>query len=84
MKTASASDFRNHIGDYLQQVLSNPVVLEKHGKPAAVVISYELYQRFEAAEDALWGARAEAAIEKGFVCDDEAIRRLQDKLNAEA
>ncbi len=84
MKTASSTDFRNHIGDCLQQVSSSPIVLEKYGKPAAVVISYERYQQLEAAEDALWGARAEAAIEKGFVSNDDAIRRLLEKLNAEA
>jgi PHD/YefM family antitoxin component YafN of YafNO toxin-antitoxin module len=56
--------------------------LEKHGKPAAVVLSYAEYQRFQDLEDAWWGERDKAALESGLVGHEEAIQHLQRKLDA--
>jgi len=39
----SISDFRSRIGDYLGHLGGAPVVLERHGKPTAVV--YDLPER---------------------------------------
>ncbi len=82
MLHTSLSDFRNRIGDYLANLGNAPVLLERRGKPAAVVLSYEEYQRLQEAEDAWWGERARAALEGGMVGHDEVMARLQEKLDA--
>lgn len=82
MNHTSISDFRSRIGDYLGNLGSTPVVLERHGKPAAVVLSYAEYQRLQDLEDAWWGERAQAALESGLVGHEEAMQHLQGKLDA--
>ena len=82
MNHTSISDFRSRIGDYLGNLGSAPVVLERHGKPAAVVLSYAEYQRLQDLEDAWWGERAQAALKSGLVGHEEAMQRLQGKLDA--
>lgn len=72
MDYTSLSDFRNRIGDYLGNIGHTPVILERHGKPAAVVLSYAEYQRLQDLEDAWWGERAQAALESGLVGHEEA------------
>ena len=41
-QSASATDVKNRFGDYLHSVLTNhePLLIEKHGKPVAVMIEY--------------------------------------------
>lgn len=82
MDHTSLSEFRNRIGEYLGKLSGAPVVLERHGKPTAVVLSYEEYQRLQQMEDAWWGERARAALESGLVGHDEAIRYISGKLDA--
>jgi PHD/YefM family antitoxin component YafN of YafNO toxin-antitoxin module len=48
-----------------------------------VILSYSEYERLQAAEDAYWGARAQAAEQSGWVGADEALSRIRDRLNAE-
>lgn len=82
MNHTSISDFRSRIGDYLGNLSNAPVVLERHGKPAAVVLSYAEYQHLQDLEDAWWGERAEAALKRGLVGHDEAMQHLKGKLDA--
>lgn len=82
MNHTSISDFRSRISDYLGNLSVSPVVLERNGKPAAVVLSYAEYQRLQDLEDAWWGERAQAALESGLVGHEEAMQYLQGKLDA--
>ena len=82
MNHTSISDFRSRIGDYLGNLSNAPVVLERHGKPAAVVLSYVEYQHLQDLEDTWWGERAEAALKRGLVGHDEAMQHLKGKLDA--
>ena len=82
MNHTSISDFRSKIGDYLGHLGSAPVVLERHGKPTAVVLSYAEYQRLQDLEDAWWGERAQAALESGLVGHEETMQHLKEKLDA--
>lgn len=43
MSKAAATDVKNRFGDYLGEVVhgSDPLVIEKHGKPVAVLLSYD-------------------------------------------
>lgn len=45
MKHTSARDAKNQFGLLLDTARAQPVIIEKHGRPVAVVISIEEYER---------------------------------------
>ncbi len=47
------TDFKNHIGKYLQE-LTSPKILLKNNKPSAVVVPYE---QFRTMEKKLWSIK---------------------------
>ena len=51
MKTATATDIKNHFGRYLETSISEPVMVEKTGRPVAVILSINDYERLAALED---------------------------------
>ena len=65
MKTFAASEAKNGFGRLLDTAQREPVTIEKKGRPVAVVLSIEDYERLEALEDAWWVARAEDAKKQG-------------------
>ena len=48
LTTLTRSAFEQHLGDALDQALSGPVIVTKHGRPKNVVLSYAEYQRLAA------------------------------------
>ncbi len=53
MKTISATEAKNRLGTFLGEVSrgEEDVVIESHGKPTAVLVSYESYQAFRDSQD---------------------------------
>lgn len=49
MKSMSAKDAKNGFGLLLDTARAEPVTIEKHGRPVAVVVSIETYRRLVAA-----------------------------------
>jgi prevent-host-death family protein len=80
MLTFPASDLKTRVGDMFMAAAKAPVQITKRGKEAFVLMSEEQFRRFEAMEDALWGARAETAIASGFVGTDKAEALLSELL----
>lgn len=83
MKTATATEVKNKLGQFFDAALVEPIIVEKSGRPSVVILSYSEYERLQAAEDAYWGARAQAAEQSGWVGADETLGRIRDRLNAE-
>lgn len=77
MKT-NATQFKNHFGEYMQKVYQEPIIVEKSGKPSAVLISYDTFKRLSNLEDFYWGMRAEQAANKGFLGPKESEKRLKE------
>lgn len=77
MKT-NATQFKNHFGEYMQKIYQEPVIVEKSGKPSAVLISYDTFERLSALEDFYWGMRADHAAKEGFLGPEESERRLRE------
>ena len=46
--TLTRSQLEQHLGDALDQALSGPVIVTKHGRPKNVVLSFDEYQRLAA------------------------------------
>lgn len=80
--TMSASEAKNNFGDLIESARSNPVKIERNGRPVVVVISAEEFDRLEALEDMWWGKQAEEAIKEGFLSEEESEKFLAEMLNA--
>jgi antitoxin Phd len=77
MTTVSATEIKNRLGQFLRAAASEPVVIEKTGKPVAVLLSYQEYQRLERYEDAYWAAQAAAAAQEPPVGAEEAAKLIR-------
>ncbi|MBF0290812.1 MAG: type II toxin-antitoxin system Phd/YefM family antitoxin [Nitrospinae bacterium] len=67
MKTATATEIKNRFGEYLQSAIREPVLIEKTGKPVAVLLSIDDYERLSALEDAYWIMKAQKAEAGGYL-----------------
>ncbi len=83
MKEAAATDVKNRFGQMLEAVLTEPIAIEKKGRPVAVMMSIAEYERLVEIEDRYWGEKALKAIEEGFVSDSKAKTLLEGKLGTE-
>lgn len=63
METLSANDAKTQFGDMLLKAQRAPIQINKNGKPVAVVISVDEYERIEALKLQLLQSRAEKAKE---------------------
>lgn len=77
MKIVSATEVKNRLGQYLARVAVEPVVIEKNGRPVAVVLSYEEYELLQQSDDRYWGEAARRAAGEGFLGHEESLARLQ-------
>ncbi|OQW91521.1 MAG: hypothetical protein BWK78_04420 [Thiotrichaceae bacterium IS1] len=64
------------LGECLQYVAVQPVVVEQNSCPLAVIMSYDLYEKLLTLEDAYWGQRAMEAAKGGFLGEEETLREL--------
>lgn len=83
MLNVAATEIKQRLGQYLESARSEPVVIEKSGRPSVVMISFAEYERLQMLDDAWWGEKASIAMEGGFAGVNTAMRRLQERLNAE-
>ena len=84
MKGTAATEAKNKFGHLIEMAMTEPVAIEKKGRPVAVLISFTEYQRLTALEDRYWGDRAVKALKGGFLTEAENIKWLKGKLGAEA
>jgi prevent-host-death family protein len=83
VKTISATEIKNRLGQYLSRVAVEPVAIEKNGHVVAVLLSAEEYEQLQVADDELWARAARAAADEGLLGAEESLRRLLDKPAAE-
>jgi prevent-host-death family protein len=83
MKTATATDVKNKFGEYLEYARTEAVEVRKTGRPVAVLLSWEEYERLSALDDAWWAEQARNAERKGYVGPGAALkvikRRMREK-----
>lgn len=93
MKTVSATEAKNRLGALIGEVVNGQedVVIENHGRPRAVLISYELYQELQEAweqrerREALEDLRRlrEEVLARNQDLDDEAAEQLIQEVSRE-
>lgn len=69
------------LGQILNKVIKEPVTINKHGKPTAVVISYEEYEKFQGLEDLYWTMKSKEAAEEGYLSNNESESIISNILN---
>jgi prevent-host-death family protein len=82
MRTMSAKDAKNHFGELLMDAQREPVVIEKNGKPVAVVLSFEEHEEIERLKldwlkIALAEADADVAAGRMRPLTDELVRDIK-------
>ncbi len=84
METISTTDARSGFERLLDAARHEPVTIERNGRPVAVLLSVQEYERLEALEDAAWAACAAAAEEAGnWLGAEDSEKVLSAILNAE-
>lgn len=83
MQTVSSTEIKNRFGRYLEKAqVEEPVVIEKAGRPVAVVMSYAEFQRLQKLEDSYWAARCRLAEESGWAGAEESTKALKEQTGA--
>ncbi|HEY5432688.1 MAG TPA: type II toxin-antitoxin system Phd/YefM family antitoxin [Coriobacteriia bacterium] len=83
VKTVSATEIKNRLGQYLARTAVEPVAIEKNGRPVAVLLSFEEYELLQRSDDFFWGQAAHAAEAEGFLSVEDSLKYLQDGASAE-
>jgi antitoxin Phd len=73
----NATNLKNQLGKYLEASIKEPVIVEKSGRPSAVLISYDEFQKLSHYEDFYWNALASQGENGGYLGVKETADRLQ-------
>jgi antitoxin Phd len=88
VKTATATELKNKLGEYLEQARNEPIEVRKTGRPVAVLMAWDEYERLVALDDAWWAEQARKAERKGYAGPAAAIklinRRMREKARSNA
>jgi|HubBroStandDraft_1064217.scaffolds.fasta_scaffold326577_2 prevent-host-death family protein len=80
MKTATATDVKNKFGEYLEHSRNEAIEVRKTGRPVAVLLSWEEYERLSALDDAWWAEQARKAEKKGYVGPAAAMKVVKRRM----
>lgn len=82
--TFSAVDAKNRFGELLDAARREPVIIKKHGRSVAVMLSTEEYKRLEILDDAWWGERAIKAMKNAkFLGHEKSMDYINSVLHAQ-
>ncbi|MFN7226203.1 MAG: type II toxin-antitoxin system Phd/YefM family antitoxin [Holosporales bacterium] len=82
MKTFAAREAKNGFGQVLDLARHEPVAIERHGRPAVVMIAAEEYARLEALENTFWQQKAEEGEASGWLGPEKSALALKELLRA--
>ncbi len=83
MNSFTASMAKNKFGEMLDKARREPVIIEKHSRPNAVLMAYEDYQYLKRIEEKLIAARADKVVAEGkWLGVEESEKLLDDIVNA--
>ena len=80
MTTVNATYAKQNFGACVANAVKHPVVIEKSGRPAVVMLSYEEYQRLNELEDAMWLERAQTAAAGGYLSAEDSDEFMRKRL----
>ena len=74
----NATSFKNHLGKYMECSIREPVIVEKSGRPSAVLISFDEFAKLSQYEDFYWSTHAAQAEASGYLGVEETHNRLKE------
>ncbi|MEJ0053779.1 MAG: type II toxin-antitoxin system Phd/YefM family antitoxin [bacterium] len=74
-----AREAKNNFGALIDAAQRRPIIIRKHGRKVAVMLSPEEFALFERMEDIVWGKKAMAALKKNDFLGPAASKRVLDK-----
>ena len=77
MVTIAATELKNKLGQVIDQARREPVLVQSHGRDMVVILDHAEFARLRQLEDMYWIARAEAALQNGFLTPEETMANLQ-------
>jgi prevent-host-death family protein len=84
MEYVSSGEMRRKFAEILEEVILHPVVVRKHKRDVAVIMSAKKFAEMQSLEDAILGKMAQKAHQQGDYLSEEESANLIDKiLNAE-
>ena len=84
MNTVTATYAKQNFGACVAEAAKQPVIIEKSGRAAVVMLSYEEFQRIRELEDAAWLRRAEKAAAGGYLTAEESDNFMKNRLEQAA
>lgn len=87
MRTIPASEMKQRFGACIEAAQTEPILVERSGRPSVVVVSVAEYQRLQRIEEAHWGALAQRASEEGLLSDEETaiwLNAMRERVDAGA
>ena len=76
---ATATEVKNKFGKFSDIARKEPVIVEKTGRKAIVLIAFEEYERLTQIEDAYWAEKASRAEADGYVGLEESMAFINRK-----
>jgi len=70
---ATATEVKNKFGEFSDIARNEPVIVEKMGRKAIVLVAFEEYERLTQIEDAYWAEKAARAEADGYVGSEESM-----------
>ena len=80
MKSVTATDVKNKFGEYLEEARSEAIEIRKTGRPVAVLLAFDEYERLLALDDAWWAEQARKAEKKGYVGPAAAMKLIKRRM----
>ena len=80
MKSATATDVKNKFGEYLEEARSEAIEIRKTGRPVAVLLAFDEYERLLALDDAWWAEQARKAEKKGYIGPAAAMKLIKGRM----
>lgn len=81
MNVYTASVAKTHFGAVIDAAQSEPILIEKNGRPYVFVMSKKEYEALKAIEDAYWLREAEAGRKSGYLSSEESEAFLKGLLD---
>lgn len=81
MNTYNATTAKTNFGEVIDKAQSEPVLIEKSGRPYVVVLSKQDYDFLLKMEDLYWVREAQSGAESGYLSTDESEKFLQELTN---
>jgi PHD/YefM family antitoxin component YafN of YafNO toxin-antitoxin module len=80
MNTVNAAYIEQNFNACVVDAIKQPIVIEKSGRPAVVMLSYEEFQRLSDLEDAFRLQRAQDAASEGYLSTEESDEFMKKRL----